>query len=388
MVEGVFIFPFIIIGRIIAKIKPLDKEYRLFFFFPFYHTGGAELFNMRLAHAVGGKDAIIFFTRRSVNDRFYKEFEQSGCELKDISKYTDNKWLYFFNLVYRGIITGYINSQQHKPIVFNGQSNFGYKLSPWVNRNIRQLEFIHTFSSFSYIRVPFIPFYTETISSSEKTINDHLAFYRKWSVPNEFTERFRYILYGIDLPTAREKIVSPAHLSVLYAGRGGPEKRVHLIAEMAKRAKEKDNSIQFLFMGDVKSAIPENLRSYCILLGNQSDPDRINEIYSQSDILLITSLFEGFPLVVMEAMARGLAIISTPVGDVPKHVKNGINGFIIEELNDEEKIVALGLNYILELRNNKARLQEMAKANIGYASAHFGVDKFNAAFRELLGIKK
>ena len=135
-VEDIFIFPFILAGRVMARLKPLKKEYRIFFFFPFYHTGGVELFNMRLSHAVGGKDCIIFFTRKSVNKRFYKEFEQSGCVLKDISKYTDTKWLYFLNLIFRGIITGYINSQQEKPVVFNGQSNFGYKISPWVNKRI------------------------------------------------------------------------------------------------------------------------------------------------------------------------------------------------------------------------------------------------------------
>ena len=158
-VENIFIFPFILVGRLFAVISPLKKEYRVFYFFPFYHTGGAELFNMRLTHAVGGEDCIIFFTKKSKDDRFYKEFKESGCVIKDISKFTDNKWLYFLNLIYRGIISGYINSQKTNPIIFNGQCNFGYKISPWISKHIKQLEFIHTFSSFSYIRVPFLSFY-------------------------------------------------------------------------------------------------------------------------------------------------------------------------------------------------------------------------------------
>src|SRR6187402_3523393 len=118
-IEDVFIFPFILIGRLAAMISPLKKEYRIFYFFPFYHTGGAEKVHAQIAKATGGNDCIIFFTRRSDDHRFIGDFKKTGCEIKDISVYTDNKWLYFLNLVYRGVITGYINSQKLKPIVFN-----------------------------------------------------------------------------------------------------------------------------------------------------------------------------------------------------------------------------------------------------------------------------
>jgi hypothetical protein len=42
-------------------ISPLKKEYRVFFFFPFYHTGGAEKVHAQIANATGGNDCIIFF---------------------------------------------------------------------------------------------------------------------------------------------------------------------------------------------------------------------------------------------------------------------------------------------------------------------------------------
>jgi hypothetical protein len=81
--------------------QPFKKRISYIFFFPFYHTGGAEKVHAQIANATGGNDCIIFFTKRSVDDRFLNDFVKTGCEIKDISKLTDNKWLYFLNLFYR-----------------------------------------------------------------------------------------------------------------------------------------------------------------------------------------------------------------------------------------------------------------------------------------------
>jgi L-malate glycosyltransferase len=118
-IEDVLMYPLILIGRLIALAKPFNKEFDVFFFFPFYSIGGAEKVHAQIAQAVGNDRCIIFFTRRSKNNLFYEEFRKSGCLLVDISKHTDNKWLYFFNIIYRGIISGHINRQERKPIVFN-----------------------------------------------------------------------------------------------------------------------------------------------------------------------------------------------------------------------------------------------------------------------------
>ena len=41
-------FPFIILGKLIAKKTPLDKEYDIFFFLPDYAIGGAEKVNAEI----------------------------------------------------------------------------------------------------------------------------------------------------------------------------------------------------------------------------------------------------------------------------------------------------------------------------------------------------
>ena len=381
-IEDVLMYPLILVGRFIALIKPLDKEYKIFFFFPFYSIGGAEKVHAQIAQAVGNKDCIIFFTRHSKNDLFYEEFKKSGCRLVDISKYTDNKWLYFLNIIYRGILSGYINRQEKNAIVFNGQCNFGYKISPWIKKRINQIELIHSFNSFSAIRIPFISFYTKTIMISYQTINDHVAQYKRLKVPDGYAKRILYIQNGIILPGERTIKKENDKLVVLYVGRGTAEKRVHLIAQMAKKLMEANMPVDIELLGDVKEAIPQSLHSYVHFWGNQNDPNTIQEIYAGADVLILTSVFEGFPMVAMEAMANGLAIVSTAVGDIPYHIKESENGFLITATNEDE-IVEKGVAILSKLADDKEQVRKIGERNKAYAFAHFGIDEFNKNYLRL-----
>lgn len=382
-IEGVFIFPFVLIGRLISLLRPLKEQYQIFFLFPFYHTGGAEKYNAALANAASGRKAIIFFTRKSINTVFLNEFRRSGHRVIDISRYTDNKWIYFTNLIYRGIITGYINRQTGPAIVYNGQCNFAYKISPWVKKDKVQLEFIHTFNTFSYIRTPFLSYYLKTISSSKKTLNDHLKHYEQIKVPQEYGSRLTYILYGIDLPDFQKREdLGASILHILFAGRSTFEKRVHIVAAMAKKAADFKMSVQFDFMGEVKDGIPPDLLPYCNILGTKSGME-IFDTYRSCHILVVSSLFEGFPFVVMEAMSQGLAIVSTPVGDVPVHVANYNNGYIIPELTNEDKIVEEGIQFIKLLLEDRQLLQQISTRNQEEAYAKFNMPVFNKNYQSL-----
>jgi L-malate glycosyltransferase len=384
--EGLFIYPFILIGRFIALLNPLKKKYTTFFFFPFYHTGGAEKVHAQITQAAGGSDCIIFFTKKSVNNSFLAEFKKSGATIKDISKYTDNKFLYFLNLIYRGIVTAYINHQPGSSVVFNGQCNFGYKISPWIHTKNRQIELIHSFNSFSYIRIPFLSFIDQTVMISKKRIEDHLSFYQKTGIPNGYNKKIRYIPNAIHLPELVEE-KQTTELSVLYVGRGGKEKRIHLIAEIARRLTQINQPVKFYFLGDVSDVLDKAKYPYIHFYGNQDDKEIIHSAYSKANILILTSSTEGFPMVVIEAMANSCAILATPVGDIPYHITNGKNGFLFSSTDNEDTIIKEGVEYIQLLSHQPRQLDLICKTNIQYAADHFGIEKFNAAYNELLKAK-
>lgn len=383
-IEHIFIYPFILVGRLIAFFSPLKKEYRIFFIFPFYHTGGAEKVHAQIAKATGGNDCIIYFTRKSTNDRFLEDFKSSGCQIKDISKFTDNKWLFPLNLIYRGIISGYINRQTIKSIVFNGQSNFAFKLSPWVDKTNKQVELIHALNSFSLIRIPYLVYYNKRVTVSQEIIDKHSQLYKPYKIPQNLIDDFIWIRSGIDLPAqkiAKDYFSKP--LQILFSGRDSIEKRPAIVAHVAKNINQAGITAVVEFAGDVSNSIPKELHSYCTFHGDINDKEKLNQLYGKAHILIIPSTTESGPLVLMEAMAYGAAIISTDVGIVPKFVKNGVSGFVIRNINTEAKIIDKMTQKVIQLDNDRSLLKTMGEKNIEIAFEHFDIAHFNKAYQQL-----
>ena len=54
------------------------------------------------------------------------------------------------------------------------------------------------------------------------------------------------------------------------------------------------------------------------------------KIYSDLDVLVLTSLNEGTPVAVIEAMASEVPVVATRVGGVPDLVDDGVTGYLVE----------------------------------------------------------
>src|SRR5206468_4261129 len=70
-------------------------------------------------------------------------------------------------------------------------------------------------------------------------------------------------------------------------------------------------------------------------LGGRGAVSNMLPVYREADALVLTSDYEGTPNVVLEAMACGLPVIATRVGDVPEIVRHGETGFLVEPSDTE-----------------------------------------------------
>lgn len=149
------------------------------------------------------------------------------------------------------------------------------------------------------------------------------------------TMQFEIIPLGIDLDkfaahTTKRDILrdeigaKPDEILVGFVGRLTEVKNIPLllkVAEMYKNKRDKDSpKLKFLIIGDgnlreeLKAESEKlNLTETVSFLGNRNDAD---VFYAGLDIVALTSLNEGTPLSLIEAMANGKAVISTSVGGV------------------------------------------------------------------------
>lgn len=104
----------------------------------------------------------------------------------------------------------------------------------------------------------------------------------------------------------------------------------------------------------------------------------IVEILNNADILLAPSVTskdgdqEGTPVVLMEAMAMGLPVVSTQHSGIPELVENGISGFLVPE-RDVDALVEK-LSHLIE---HPELWPEMGRAGRAYVEEHYDIDKLN-----------
>lgn len=95
-------------------------------------------------------------------------------------------------------------------------------------------------------------------------------------------------------------------------------------------------SVKYIIVG--YGQLEEQIREFINGEGIQNieiviNPPDVNNYYQDSDIFLSTSIFEGFPNVIMEALNSSLPVVATDVGDTSQLVCDGKNGYLTKVYN-------------------------------------------------------
>jgi glycosyltransferase involved in cell wall biosynthesis len=135
--------------------------------------------------------------------------------------------------------------------------------------------------------------------------------------------------------------------------------------------------------GKVEKRVDElGLGDRFTLLGWRRD---IPEIMAATDIFVLTSLWEGLPRVLPQAMVMGIPIVATKVDGTPEAVTNGVNGFLIEPR--DVKGMAEKILYLLDNPGKARDLGEQGRKMVGEFDIWKMVTEQEELYLRLLGEK-
>ena len=160
--------------------------------------------------------------------------------------------------------------------------------------------------------------------------------------------------------------------NLLFVGRLIKEKGIRESLDMFALLSKRHPDVSFCICGDGpelnyikriknKDVIHGKIRCPGMLVGRD-----LAEEYSKGDILILLSYSEGLATCVLEAMAFGLVIITTPVGGIQDFFKNGKMGYLVDK--DDLQGIISKIEY---LSDNPNIIQDISIHNKEYARKHF-----------------
>lgn len=162
---------------------------------------------------------------------------------------------------------------------------------------------------------------------------------------------------GIDtniLPKMNEKMIDINNLKVCTIGRISYQKNPKMFNEIAKRFP----NIEFTWIGI--GEMDDELNSDNIQITGWMSKNKALNIMNNSDIFILTSLWEGLPIALLEAMYyKKICIVSNCIGNRDV-IKNGINGFVANNLEKFLEIIEAIINEKIDIK----KIQENAYHDI------------------------
>ena len=118
------------------------------------------------------------------------------------------------------------------------------------------------------------------------------------------------------------------------------EKDPTLFCNVARESVVKSLPFSFHMYGDgpLMELLKKQFSGYVTFHGFERDG---NKIYSNTDILLMTSQFENCPMAILESAAHGIPCVAPKVGGIPEIVKSGFNGQLFANRDTEDILMYL-----------------------------------------------
>ncbi len=247
----------------------------------------------------------------------------------------------------------------------------------------------------------------ETISGWERKVHEilELLFLKKMSgilIPSPFVRDLTrhllpkanivYIPIGFSINSDMSlKIKRERETRIVCVGNIERRKRTHHIVEIANILKNSFPVLQYDIVGGeldkaYSEEIKEQISNYniglIVKLYGRVDDETLKSLYQKASLFVFPSSYEGYGMVLVEAMSNGLPVVAYNNSAIPYTIKNDYNGVVVEDGNFEKMAEAIG--HLLNDTNKMYKLSGQALKYVGALQTIDDMKKMMANYIEEL----
>ena len=196
--------------------------------------------------------------------------------------------------------------------------------------------------------------------------------------------RVEVIYNGIESPkvTHDQSCQNNRSMQIGTVGRMVPVKAFDLFLEVAAELSKHVHNIGFSILGDgpLKSSLVNRARHLGIdnLVRFETPRPDPTHYYQTLDIYLNTSLHEGHPLSILEAMFCGKPVVAARVGGIPEIISHGEQGFLVEHRKPKDFV-----KYCLQLLEDAELRKKMGESARKKVAESFSRERMIASYYQL-----
>lgn len=200
-------------------------------------------------------------------------------------------------------------------------------------------------------------------------------------------DKVEVIYNGIPIPFAQRSMPSapcsmPSIFHIGTVGRMVPVKDFNLFLEIAAEIMKQTNNVHFTILGDgpLKDKLTQKAKDlkiqHCVeFLSPRPDPF---PYYQSFNLYLNTSVHEGIPLSILEAMSCGKPVVAPKVGGIPEIISDGESG-VLFEAREPKKIA----DSCLRLMQDKGMRSAIGKKASKRIAEYFSSSKMAGCYQRL-----
>ncbi|MEO0929355.1 MAG: glycosyltransferase family 4 protein [Pseudomonadota bacterium] len=188
----------------------------------------------------------------------------------------------------------------------------------------------------------------------------------------EHWHKMQIVHCGVE-PTRYQRQDIPPAKRMIFVGRLAAVKGVAVLLRAFARLRGDHPDAELVLIGDgderprLEALASELGLDKNVFVGSKTQ-DEVAEELSKSDLFVLASFAEGVPVVLMEAMASGLPVVTTRVAGIPELVEEGVHGLLVAPSAGDALEQA-----IRDLLDDPARRQAMGQAGQAKVAAEFDI---------------